>query len=89
VKDLITNDIQKRAGSAMLRLEAAYREKEDLIMVGAYQKGSDPYVDAAIAYRHQVLEFLQQRPDETSHYDDTYAALAQIAEAIDASVRRR
>jgi FliI/YscN family ATPase len=89
VKDLITNDVQKRAAGAMLRLEAAYREKEDLIMVGAYQKGSDLYVDAAIAYRHKVLEFLQQRPDETTHYGDTYAALAQIAEAIEASVRRR
>ena len=89
VKDLITNEIQRRAGSAMLRLEAAYREKEDLIMVGAYQKGSDPFVDAAIVYRHKVLEFLQQRPDETTHYGDTYGALAQIAEAIEASVRRR
>ena len=89
VKDAITNDVQKRACSAMLRLEAAYREKEDLIMVGAYQKGSDPYVDAAIAYRYKVLEFLQQRPDETTFYGDTYSALAQIAEAIETSVRRR
>ncbi|MBL0938524.1 MAG: FliI/YscN family ATPase [Gemmatimonadaceae bacterium] len=89
VKDLITNDVQKRAGSAMLRLEAAYREKEDLIMVGAYQRGSDLYVDAAIAYRHHVLEFLQQRPDETTQYGDTYQALAQIAEQIESAVRRR
>jgi flagellum-specific ATP synthase/type III secretion protein N (ATPase) len=45
-------------------------------------------VDAAIAYRHKVLDFLQQRPDEITHYGDTYAQLAQIAEAIEASVRR-
>jgi len=86
VKDLITNAAQRRGGAAMLRLEAAYREKEDLIMVGAYQRGSDPYVDAAIQYRQQVLEFLQQRPEETSLYGDTYTALARIAEAIEASV---
>jgi len=86
VKDLITNAAQRRGGAAMLRLEAAYREKEDLIMVGAYQRGSDPYVDAAIQYRQQVLEFLQQRPDEASLYGDTYTALARIAEAIEASV---
>ena len=73
----------------MLRLEAAYREKEDLIMVGAYQKGSDPWVDAAIAYRAHVLEFLQQRPDELSLYGDTYQQLAQIADVIEQSVRRR
>jgi len=89
VRDHIINDVQRRAGSALLRLEAAYREKEDLIMVGAYQKGSDAYVDAAILYRERALEFLQQRPDEISHYAETYAALNRIAEAIDASVARR
>jgi len=89
VRDHIINDYQKRAGTAMLRLEAAYREKEDLIMVGAYQKGSDPYVDAAITYRQRVVDFLQQRPDEVSYYGDTYAALLAIAEAIEAAVGRR
>ena len=69
--------------------EAAYREKEDLIMVGAYQKGSDPYVDAAIAYRDRVLEFLQQRPDEISLFGETYMAMCRIAEAIEAAVARR
>jgi flagellar biosynthesis/type III secretory pathway ATPase len=89
VRDHIINETQRRAGSAMLRLEAAFREKEDLIMVGAYQKGSDPYVDAAIQYRERALQFLQQRPDETSPYGDTYIALAKIAEAIESSVARR
>jgi FliI/YscN family ATPase len=87
VKDLITNDLQKKSGGAMLRLEAAYREKEDLIMVGAYQRGSDPYVDAAIQYRHKVLDFLQQKPSDTSPYGDTYMALAQIGEQIEQSIQ--
>ncbi len=89
VRDQIINETQRRAGSAMLRLEAAFREKEDLIMVGAYQKGSDPYVDAALLYRARVLEFLQQRPDQSTPYGDTYIKLAQIAESIEASVARR
>jgi FliI/YscN family ATPase len=89
VRDHIVNDVQKRAGSALLRLEAAYREKEDLIMVGAYQRGSDAYVDAAIVYRERALQFLQQRPDEISMYGDTYMALAEIAQAIEAAVARR
>jgi flagellum-specific ATP synthase len=86
VRDHIISETQRRAGSALLRLEAAYREKEDLIMVGAYQKGSDAYVDAAILYRERALEFLRQRPEETSLYGDTNAALATIADAIEASV---
>jgi FliI/YscN family ATPase len=89
VRDHIVNDVQKRAGSALLRLEAAYREKEDLIMVGAYQRGSDAYVDAAIVYRERALQFLQQRPDEISMYGDTYQALAEIAQAIEAAVAKR
>jgi flagellum-specific ATP synthase len=89
VRDHIINDVQRRAGSALLRLEAAYREKEDLIMVGAYQKGSDAYVDAAIQYRERALDFLRQRPDEVSHYGDTYAQLNAIADAIDSAVARR
>jgi len=88
VRDHIIDDVQKRAGSALLRLEAAYREKEDLIMVGAYQRGSDPYVDAAITYRARALEFLQQRPDEICEYSDTYNALAAIGQSIEAAVKR-
>jgi len=37
----------------------------------------------------RVLEFLQQRPDETSAYGDTYIALTRIAEAIESAVARR
>jgi flagellum-specific ATP synthase len=88
VRDHIIKDAQKRAATAIMRLEAAYRE-EDLIMVGAYQKGSDPYVDAAIVYRERVLAFLQQRPDEISQFGDTYMAMGRIAEAIEAAVARR
>ncbi len=89
VRDHIINEAQRLGGGAILRLEAAYREKEDLIMVGAYQRGSDPYVDAAMTYRHQVLEFLRQRPDESTHFGDTYQSLLAIAEAIESSIERR
>ena len=89
VKDHIVDEAQRKAGNTLLRLEAAYREKEDLIMVGAYQRGSDPYVDAAIIHRERALQFLQQRPDEFSKYDETYSALTNIAGAIELSAGRR
>lgn len=89
VKDHIVPVAQRLAGNAMMRLEAAYREKEDLIMVGAYQRGSDPYVDAAITYRERLLRFLQQRPDEVAPYGETYTALCELADAIESSVGRR
>ncbi|MGZ8493592.1 MAG: FliI/YscN family ATPase [Gemmatirosa sp.] len=66
VRDNIITPEHKAAANMLLQLEGAYREKEDLIMVGAYQKGSDATVDAAIALREQALGFLQQPPDTSS-----------------------
>lgn len=82
VRDAIIPGPQRDAAGEVQRLEAAYREKEDLIMVGAYQKGSDPYADAAIAHREKALGFLRQSPDETTLYGDSYAALTQLGETI-------
>ncbi len=89
VKDQIIDESQRKAGNTVLRLEAAYREKEDLIMVGAYQRGSDPYVDAAIVHRESALKFLQQRPEEFSPYDETYASLLNLGGQIEMSAARR
>jgi FliI/YscN family ATPase len=78
VRDMIIDAPQRTAANTLMRLEASYREKEDLIMVGAYQKGSDPMVDAALRSRDQVLAFLQQRPDEVTSFDQTRQSLISL-----------
>jgi len=88
VRDAIIAPAQREAASEVQRLEAAYREKEDLIMVGAYQRGSDPYADAAIAHRESTLSFLRQAPDEVTLYGDTYAALTKLGGTITNATRR-
>ena len=88
VRDQIIEPAQRDAANAVVRLEAAYREKEDLIMVGAYQKGSDPQVDAAVALRDRVLGFLQQRPDEVSSAGDSSRALMGIGAQISQLIKR-
>lgn len=88
VRDQIIDAAQRSAANAVVRLEAAYREKEDLIMVGAYQKGSDAYVDAAMAMRDRVLAFLQQRPDEASAASMTRKALVGIGAQIENLIGR-
>lgn len=80
VRDMIIDAPQRTAANTLMRLEAAYREKEDLIMVGAYQKGSDPMVDAALRSRDQVLSFLQQRPDEVTSFDQTRQSLISLTQ---------
>ena len=82
-------DAEHRANADTLqRLEAAYREKEDLILVGAYQKGSDPTVDTAIELRPQIQGFLQQTPETSSTLDETRAQLAAIATRAAPTMRR-
>jgi len=46
------------------RLYSLYQQNKDLISVGAYQPGSDPRIDEAIAKNAAILEFLQQDMDE-------------------------
>jgi len=88
VRDHVIASEQRASANAVARLEAAYREKEDLILVGAYHEGSDRNVDAALRLRPQVLEFLQQLPEESSAFDASRRALVSIAAQIDHTTRR-
>jgi flagellum-specific ATP synthase len=88
VRDAIVPSAQREAASQLQRMEAAYREKEDLIMVGAYQRGSDPYADAALAHRESALAFLRQSPDDVTLYRDTYGALTQLGSTIAGATRQ-
>jgi flagellum-specific ATP synthase len=58
---------------------ATYKEKADLISIGAYQPGSDPAIDAAIAARGPIDAFLKQGVTEPSSAGDADATLAQLA----------
>ena len=60
------------------RLWSLYEANRDLIMVGAYEQGTDPELDTAIAIRPMMLEFLRQGADESCSTDQAMAAMAQI-----------
>jgi flagellum-specific ATP synthase len=60
------------------KLLAAYAASEDLIRVGAYQKGLDPVLDQAIDVHPAVTKFLQQRGDEKAPLSSTLAALKAL-----------
>ena len=59
-------------------LLASYADAEDLIRVGAYQKGSDPELDQAIAALPAIKEFLQQRANENTSLEGTMTALQAL-----------
>jgi flagellum-specific ATP synthase len=69
----------RQAGDEVRRLMAAYREKADLIAIGAYQGGSDPLTDAAIGARDPIDGFLRQTVNDRSTAAEADAALTQLA----------
>jgi flagellum-specific ATP synthase len=64
--------------SHLRRLLAAYAASEDLIRIGAYQKGSDTLLDKALLILPELNRFLEQGPNETAALDDTISRLLAI-----------
>ena len=69
---------QMRAAQRFRQIYSAYRQRQDLIAVGAYQKGSDPQVDYAIAMYPSLSRFLQQEVDEPVELRAAQERLASI-----------
>ena len=60
------------------RLMSAYSTQRDLIAIGAYQRGSDPLVDEALARWPAIQEFLGQDVREASDVEQSKAALMRL-----------
>ena len=60
----VTSDEHIRKAKALRLLMASYARSEDLIRIGAYQKGADPTLDRAVEILPQLNAFLHQRPEE-------------------------
>lgn len=78
----VMNDIvspeHREAARRFRRLYATYQQNQDLISVGAYQRGSDPEVDAAIDYHPLLQQFLQQNSEQAVSFDTSLQTLLQI-----------
>ena len=68
----------EKANTLRRRL-AAYRASEDLIRIGAYQKGTDPELDKAVALMPELDQFLEQTPNQDAVLSDTISKLLAIA----------
>jgi flagellum-specific ATP synthase len=81
IGDIAPGDV-RAAGQRLRSALAAYHEKEDLISIGAYQRGSSPLVDATIAMRESIESFLCQAVHEPSTLDDADAGLLALARGL-------
>jgi len=60
---------------ALRMLVAAYAQAEDLVRIGAYQKGTDPALDKAIAALPEINRFLRQAPGDRTSLQETLQQL--------------
>lgn len=75
----------RAAGAEIRSLMAAYKEKRDLISIGAYEAGTDPLTDRAIAMREPIEAFLRQSVEDVStaeQADEQLLALAAQADGM-------
>jgi FliI/YscN family ATPase len=75
----VSQSAQLAAARKVRALLAAFETKRDLVLLGAYAKGSDPLVDRAIEALPVLERFLQQGAEESTALDKTLADVQAIA----------
>ncbi len=78
MQNLVPADELKLA-NRVRRMWSLYQQNQDLISVGAYESGSNPEIDQAIAMRGRLEAFLQQDMHEGIDYATTRQGIRQLA----------
>jgi len=74
----IASEEHKKAAGIMRRVMATYEKNRDLILLGAYQYGTDPKVDYAIDKIEEVESFLKQGTYEATQFDETVQRMIEL-----------
>jgi flagellum-specific ATP synthase len=74
----VTSPEHLRRAQAIRALLATYREVEDLVTLGAYTRGTDPRVDAALDRIEAIRTFLRQLPEERTVFEETLRRMAEL-----------
>lgn len=72
--------------SSLRKVLAARRSAQDLIDVGAYHRGTNPLVDAALNNEADINGFLQQSMDESTPFNESWPALTGLTARLGASL---
>lgn len=78
VMSAVADKEHRAVATRMREILATYEKQKDLILLGAYQKGSDPRVDYAIAMIERCEGFLKQPTDEKMDLSETVPRLKQM-----------
>ena len=74
----VTDDEHRQATYAVRDLLGAYRDHQDLISIGAYRRGSNRSVDAAIDMQGELDRYLRQQVEQPSTLADARGQLLEL-----------
>jgi type III secretion protein N (ATPase) len=76
---IVTKEHKKAAGKLRETL-STYEKQRDLILLGAYQYGTDPRTDYAIDKYDAIIDFLKQDTHSNSTFEETVSKLIGLFE---------
>jgi flagellum-specific ATP synthase len=83
----ITSPEHQSAAQMIRRLLAAYSDHEDLLSIGAYRRGSNRVVDAAVEMRESIEEFFRQPIAQKLSRDEVLAQLLALGAQCHAKLK--
>lgn len=88
VGDVVSDNAHRAARRTLLRLEAKYREIEDLVQIGAYARGSSVEADVSIETHASIEALLRQGTEEKVRFEDARARLIRLSEEASARIEQ-
>jgi len=80
VMNQVVSKEHKKAAGKLRETLATYEKQRDLILLGAYQYGTDPRTDYAIDKYDAIIDFLKQSTSSNVSFEETAEALVALFE---------
>lgn len=78
VMNQIVSKEHKQAAGKLRETLATYEKQRDLILLGAYQYGTDPRTDYAIDKYDAIIDYLKQDTHDSTPFDETVQMLVDM-----------
>ena len=78
----VTTPEQRSLALTLRKVLAARRRAQDILDIGAYKKGTDQLVDAALTHERAIDAFLQQAMTDGTPAEESWSRLARLTEAL-------
>jgi len=84
----VVDEQHLQAARTIQRMLATWSEIEDLVNIGAYAPGTNPWFDTVIETRPAVQAFLKQQIRERVTFDESHEQLLTVAHQIEETQKR-